>query len=193
MPPPKDKTAMTVPVPQQQSYYSAYNPLRAIYGNNPPGTATPPPPPPPTEQMNDLHPADTMASADQPSSPLSREKNRLTLRAYLTALLAIPSVLNSPILRSFLLSGPTRLTPAEEADARRRAQADAVREEGRRRFREEAERRVEGLREGLSLFKGDVLGQRGGLNKVFEVVRRVERVEDLPRAEASVVEWGRIA
>ncbi len=183
---------MTVPVQQQQSYYSAYNPLRAIYGANPSGTTTPPSAS--SSETPSLERTETEASIDQQSSsPLSREKNRLTLRAYLTALLAIPSVLNSPVLRSFLLSGPTTLSPAEQADAARRAQADAVREEGRKRFREEAERRVEGLREGLGMFKGDVLGKRGGLNKVFEVVRKVERVEDLPRAEASVLEWGRIS
>lgn len=72
-------------------------------------------------------------------------------------------------------------------------EADAVREEGRKRFREEAERRVEALREGLAQFKGEVLTSDGGLTKVFEVVRRVERVEDLPKAESSVLEWGRIS
>lgn len=68
-----------------------------------------------------------------------------------------------------------------------------MREEGRKRFREEAERRVEALREGLAQFKGDVLSTEGGVQKVFEVVRRVERVEDLPKAEHSVLEWGRIS
>lgn len=72
-------------------------------------------------------------------------------------------------------------------------EGDAVREEGRRRFREEAEKRIEALREGLAQFKGDMLAKEGGLKKVFEVVRRVERVEDLPKAESSVVEWGRIS
>ena len=70
---------------------------------------------------------------------------------------------------------------------------DAVREEGRKRFREEAEKRIDGLREGLAQFKGDVLSSDGGLKRVFEVVRRVERVQDLPKAEASVIEWGRIS
>jgi hypothetical protein len=85
------------------------------------------------------------------------------------------------------------LTPPEAVDCQRRLDADAVREEGRRRFREEAERRVETLREGLAQFKGDVLSREGGLKGVFEVVRRVERVQDLPKAEASVLEWGRIS
>lgn len=125
--------------------------------------------------------------------PLSRERNRLTLRAYLQSVLAIPEVANSPVIRSFLLSHPTVLTPPEAADIQRRLEADAVREEGRKRFREEAERRVEALREGLAQFKGDVLSREGGLKSVFDVVRQVEHVEDLPPAEKSVLEWGRIS
>lgn len=125
--------------------------------------------------------------------PLSREKNRLTLRAYLQSLLGMPEVANSPVMRSFLLSNPTTLTTGEMNDVQRRMEADAVREEGRRRFREEAERRVEKLREGLAQFKGDILTREGGLKSVFEVVRRVENVDDLPPAERSVLEWGRIS
>jgi hypothetical protein len=134
----------------------------------------------------------TTDTPEVPPTPLSREKNRLTLRAYLQSLLSYPFVINSPIVRSFLLSSPTTLTSPEQADCQRRLDADAVREEGRKRFRAEAEKRIEALREGLNQFKGDVLNE-GGLKKVFEVVRRVEKVEDLPKAEASVVEWGRIS
>lgn len=85
------------------------------------------------------------------------------------------------------------MTPAEAMDCQRRLEGDAVREEGRRRFREEAEKRIEALREGLAQFKGDVLSKEGGLKSVFDVVRRVDRVEDLPKAEASIIEWGRIS
>lgn len=187
-PPAKDKS-VTTSTPVQTQQYSYYNPLRMVYGNSPQpsGRASP-------------------ASGDSPNSatfppnsassapvPLSREKNRLTLRAYLQSIIAFPEVINSPVLRSFLLSGPIQLTPAESVDVQRRLDGDAVREEGRKRFREEAEKRIDGLREGLAQFKGDVLSSDGGLKRVFEVVRRVERVQDLPKAEASVIEWGRIS
>ncbi|WVO13112.1 hypothetical protein L204_100723 [Cryptococcus depauperatus] len=179
-PPPKDKSSTNASTPS--TGYSAYNPLRVWYGSNsPPGSA----------------------ASDEPESPnsttststisLLREKNRLTLRAYLNALLSMPFVVESPILRSFLLSGPMTLTPQEVVDCQRRLSADAVREEGRRRFKAEAEKRIEALREGLTQFKGDVLQKEGGLKNVFEVVKRVERVEHLPKAEASVLEWGRIS
>ena len=42
-------------------------------------------------------------------SRLAREKNRLTLRSYLHTLLSSTVFASSPVLRSFLLSGPTRL------------------------------------------------------------------------------------
>ena len=178
-PPPKDRSTVASPPPQSANQYSYYNPLRVIYGNGP---AEP-----------SLGPNGEPQSPVVPTTPLSREKNRLTIRAYLLNIMSYPYFLNSPILRSFLLSSPTTLTQSEALDSQRRLEADAVREEGRRRFREEAERRVEALREGLAQFKGDVLSKDGGLQKVFEVVRRVERVENLPRAEASVLEWGRIS
>ncbi|WVF70932.1 hypothetical protein IAT40_005727 [Kwoniella sp. CBS 6097] len=193
-PPAKDKTATAAAVvnPPPSAGYSAYNPLRMIYGSgtpdpgSPSGHATP-------STSSTAGPPDSPSSPATQTTPLSREKNRLTLRAYLQSILALPFVINSPILRSFLLSAPTTLTPPEAVDCQRRLEADAVREEGRRRFRLEAEKRIEALREGLAQFKGDVLSKEGGLKGVFEVVRRVEKVEDLPKAEASVLEWGRIS
>jgi hypothetical protein len=161
-----------------------------VYGNSPQpsGRASPSP----SSSTFDPSTPSSSQHLNQPV-PLSREKNRLTLRAYLQTIITIPDVVNSPVLRSFLLSGPTQLTPPEAADVQRRLDGDAVREEGRKRFREEAEKRIDALREGLSQFKGDVLSQEGGLKNVFEVVRRVERVQDLPKAEGSVLEWGRIS
>ncbi|WVQ97012.1 hypothetical protein IAU59_004122 [Kwoniella sp. CBS 9459] len=199
-PPPKDKTATAAAAvnPPASAGYSAYNPLRMIYGSGTPATGSPDPGSPsgyatPSTSYNAAGLPDSPSSPTTQTTPLSREKNRLTLRAYLQSILALPFVINSPILRSFLLSAPTALTPPEAVDCQRRLEGDAVREEGRRRFRLEAEKRIEALREGLAQFKGDVLSKEGGLKGVFEVVRRVERVEDLPKAEASVLEWGRIS
>ncbi|BEI87139.1 hypothetical protein CcaverHIS002_0704850 [Cutaneotrichosporon cavernicola] len=185
-PPAKDKTVTTA-APVQQAGYGYYNPLRMIYGS---GTATPTDPP--KSGTSSPRPSIDDSGLATPV-PLSREKNRLTLRAYLQNILSMPEVANSPIMRSFLLSSPITLTPSEMADVQRRTEADAVREEGRRRFREEAERRVEKLREGLAQFKGDILTREGGLMGVFEVVRKVEFVGDLPPAERAVLEWGRIS
>ena len=186
-PPAKDKTVTTV-APVQTQQYGYYNPLRMVYGNVPASPALGS-----TASFDPSNPSTPTSAHAALPVPLSREKNRLTLRAYLQTIITIPDVVNSPVLRSFLLSGPVQLSSLESADVQRRLDGDAVREEGRKRFREEAEKRIDALREGLSQFKGDVLSQEGGLKNVFEVVRRVERVQDLPKAEASVLEWGRIS
>lgn len=90
---------------------------------------------------------------------LSREKNRLTLRSYLHTLLSSSAFVSSPVLRSFLLSSPTRLTEEETADARRREEADRMREDGRMRFAKEITARVDGLRDTVRGVKGELLGK----------------------------------
>lgn len=95
----------------------------------------------------------------RPPPRLSREKNRLTLRAYLHTLLATPPFSSSPVLRSFLLSGPTRLSPLEQEDARRREEADRVREQGKKEFAREIGARVDSLREAVRTVKGEIVGR----------------------------------
>ena len=90
---------------------------------------------------------------------LSREKNRLTLRAYLHSLLAAPELASSPVLRSFLLSGPTKLSPDEVEDAQRREEADQLREDGRKRFAKEIAARVDGLRDAAKSVKGELFAK----------------------------------
>lgn len=109
------------------------------------------------------------SSETLPSSPvqqssgasfrLTREKNRLTLRAYLHSLMASSTLVSSPVLKSFLLSGPTHLSPEETEDARRREEADQKREEGRKRFAREIAGRVEGLRGAVRSVKGDIMAK----------------------------------
>ena len=78
-------------------------------------------------------------------------------------------IANSPVLKSFLLSGPTVLTGEEKEDAVRREEADAVREDGRKRFAKEIAGRVEGLREAVKSVKGDIMG-KGVLCDVYQVL-----------------------
>ena len=95
----------------------------------------------------------------QQASRLSREKNRLTLRSYLHTLLSSSTFASSPVLRSFLFSSPTKLTDEETADARRREEADQMREDGRMRFAKEITARVDGLRDTVRGVKGELLGK----------------------------------
>lgn len=63
------------------------------------------------------------------------------------------------MLKSFLISGHTQLTPIELDDARRREDADRMREDGRKKFAKEIAGRVEGLREAVKSVRGDIMGK----------------------------------
>lgn len=51
------------------------------------------------------------------------------------------------------------MSPEELDDARRREEADMVREDGRKRFAREIAARVDGLREAVKSVKGDIMGK----------------------------------
>ncbi|TFY80348.1 hypothetical protein EWM64_g3666 [Hericium alpestre] len=170
-PPPKDRTCV----------------------NAPPSTPLSPTPSrsDPSNSADSLPISPSMSSNIIPSR-LSREKNRLTLRAYLHALLNIPTIASSPVLQSFLLSGPTRLTQEELEDAQRREEADRVREEGRQHFAKEVANRVDTLRDTIKSVKGEIMG-KDGLTHMFSVIKTTDNVRDLPPEFQGVLEWARIS
>ncbi|EKM59516.1 uncharacterized protein PHACADRAFT_250075 [Phanerochaete carnosa HHB-10118-sp] len=125
-------------------------------------------------------------------SRLAREKNRLTLRSYLHILLSSSAFVSSPVLKSFLLSGPTHLSEEELEDARRREEADHMREDGRIRFAKEITQRVDGLRDAVRSVKGELLG-KDGLTRVFATIKHTPDIRDLPPNYKAVIEWARIS
>ncbi|KAJ3741102.1 hypothetical protein DFH05DRAFT_1403872 [Lentinula detonsa] len=142
--------------------------------------------------------------SNQTSNPsrLAREKNRLTLRAYLNSLLTSPTIASSPVLKSFLLSDPTTLSQEEIEDAQWREEADRMREEGRKKFAREIASRVESLRGAVKDMKGDIMGQgefsffylkQNGLTNIFAVIKETPNVRDLPPNFRAVLEWARIS
>ncbi|KAF8607628.1 hypothetical protein BDV93DRAFT_536552 [Ceratobasidium sp. AG-I] len=189
-PPPKDRSQVVVSTPTN----SGFSIRNYLYGSTPSasasasGSASPVP-------TNDS--AETLGSPTTPSSrqsqSLSREKNRLTLRGYLNGLLSHSSaVASSPVLRSFLLSDPIRLTEEERHDAERREEADRVREEGKKKFAEEIASRVEALRGAVRGVRGDMMGA-DGLSRVFGTIKTTPNVRDLPPDYKAVLEWARIS
>ena len=88
----------------------------------------------------------------------------MTLRAYLRTLISTSVTAQSPVLLSFLLSGPTTLSQNEVEDAQRREEADRTREDGRKRFAKEIATRVDGLREAVQSVKGDIMGKGGEIS-----------------------------
>ena len=113
------------------------------------------------------------------------------------------------MLRSFLLSGPTTLSPEEVEDARRREESDQIRDEGRKRFAKEVASRIDVLREAIKTVKGDIMGKGkdynrrtvhrfikavvDGLTTIFATIKVTPNMTDLPPNYLSVIEWGRIS
>lgn len=146
-------------------------------------------------------------------SRMAREKNRLTLRSYLHSLLSSSAIASSPVLKSFLLSGPTTLNPEEQDDVRRREEADRVRDAGRRQFAKEIADRVDSLRDAVKSVKGDLMGKGlslylpfhkfvirslseiiiDGLTHVFAIIKVNSHINQLPSNYKAVVEWARIS
>ncbi|KAF7324256.1 PX-domain-containing protein [Mycena sanguinolenta] len=103
------------------------------------------------------------------------EKNRLTLRAYLHSLLASYTIASSPVLKSFLLSGPDNSSGAR-----------------RKHFAKEIASRVDGLRDAVKSVKGDIMG-KDGLTQIFATVKVTPNVRDLPSNYKAVLEWARMS
>lgn len=158
-PPPKDRSQVVVSTPTN----SAFSIRSYLYGATPTASASA------SGSQSPVHANDSAETLGSPTTPasmqsqsLSREKNRLTLRGYLNSLLSHSSaVASSPVLRSFLLSDPIRLTEEERRDAERREEADRVREEGKKKFSEEIAARVEALRGAVRGVRGDMMGAGG--------------------------------
>ncbi|KAG8721485.1 hypothetical protein FRC08_012618 [Ceratobasidium sp. 394] len=185
-PPQKDRSQVVVNGANPSFSIRSY-----LYGSTTPTSPAGPSTPVPTNDSVESIGSPTSIST-QPQS-LSREKNRLTLRGYLHGLLSHSSAIaSSPVLRSFLLSGPIRLTDEERRDAERREEADRVREEGKKKFAEEVAARVEVLRGAVRGVRGDMMGA-DGLSRIFATIKTTPDVRKLPQDYQAVLEWARIS
>ena len=86
------------------------------------------------------------------------EKNRQNLRAYLRSLLSIREVARSKMMRFFLTDSPISLNEDEKRDMAKRQELDLIRDEQKKRFNEEAEKRAKELEQYVSEFKKEVIG-----------------------------------
>ncbi|KAJ8099995.1 hypothetical protein POJ06DRAFT_255126 [Lipomyces tetrasporus] len=125
---------------------------------------------------------------------LPGELQRLSLRAFLRSLVAIPSVAESEIFRKFLTDRSfhlSDLTLAEITDIRLRKDADAVRLEEQFKFFQIATQRARELDKYMAEFKKDLI-QRDGLSKFFLEIREKGKLADLAPQYQKFVEWARI-
>lgn len=123
---------------------------------------------------------------------LARERNRLTLRAYLRRFLSNPTLASSDAFQSFLMESPIQLNALEQRDVEIREEMDRIREQEAKSFRSEVDERVAELEGYIREFREELV-ERNGLSGVFGTIRTTKNVEDLPIRYRKVMEWARIA
>ena len=95
------------------------------------------------------------------SSHVPREKQRLTLRAFLRQVIKDKRLVKSQHLIDFLLHAPIqRLSKEEESDIQRRLEMDRLRLEEQKKFVEESRKRARELEQWLRGFKSDLIRNR---------------------------------
>ncbi|SCZ88744.1 BZ3500_MvSof-1268-A1-R1_Chr10-3g03075 [Microbotryum saponariae] len=157
------------------------------------GGGTPPSNNSPRQSIDESSSAHMSAPVKLRNIPsLARERNRLTLRAYLRSLLNNPVLAATGAFQSFLVESPIELSPMEMRDVELREEMDRIREEEARSFRSEVDERVAELEAYLRTFR-EHLVQSDGLSRVFATIRRTEKVENLPVEYRKVLEWARIS
>lgn len=122
---------------------------------------------------------------------LPRERQRLTLRVYLRALLKDPAVAQSDLLKDFLTDSPTRLDAVDRSDVHHREQADAIRRQEQETFQRYLQQSAQELEGHLDVFKKELV-QEGGVARLFAVFRDCAKVEDMPPDYQRVASWARI-
>lgn len=122
---------------------------------------------------------------------LWRETLRISLRAYLRALLADPQVAKSKTIRSFLSRDPMVMSEAELADEKQRKEMDVARIEEQKKFFQIAQKRARELDVYMEGFRRDIV-ERNGLTRLFAEIRRADKLENLSENYKKFAEWLRI-
>lgn len=107
-------------------------------------------------------------------------------------LLALPNVASSDTMRNFLTTNTTTLSPAEQSSMHTRESLDRARDASTKQFKTEVNRRVQELQSHLQAFKRELMEPQG-LSTIFQTIRTVSNIEDLPERYRKLIEWGRIS
>ncbi|KAF8472542.1 hypothetical protein BDZ91DRAFT_715245 [Kalaharituber pfeilii] len=122
---------------------------------------------------------------------LWRETQRISLRAYLRALLSDRQIAQSKALRSFLLNDPVTLSDMELADVAKRKERDTARVAEQKNFFEIAQQRARELDIYMESFRRDIV-ENNGLTKLFAEIRKADKLENLAPNYRKFAEWLRI-
>lgn len=130
-------------------------------------------------------------SRDSEKSHAFREKDRLSLRAFLHRVAIHPRLADSDVFLEFLRADPIQVNEEERNDMENRKRIDRIRLEEEKKFKVEVDKQVEQLNEQLENLKKQVLAP-GGLTEMFNAIKTSERIQDLPSSLQTAFEWGKI-
>lgn len=133
------------------------------------------------------------ATNSQPAIKLIREKQRLSFRAYLRGLIAIPSIAKSQTLLEFLFRDQIRgkLTEEQQDDIARRRMMDIKRVEDQLEFLRLATARARDLEVHLTDFKQELM-EPNGLQNIFMEIHTKATIQDLSPRFRLFLEWASV-
>ncbi|KAJ2955766.1 hypothetical protein NQZ79_g8289 [Umbelopsis isabellina] len=130
-------------------------------------------------------------SRDSENSHAFREKDRLSLRAFLHRVAIHPRLADSDVFLEFLRADPIQVNEEERNDMENRKRIDKIRLEEEKKFKVEVDKQVEQLNEQLETLKKQVIAP-GGLTEMFNDIKTSESIQDLPSSLQTAFEWGKI-
>ncbi|EPS41000.1 hypothetical protein H072_5115 [Dactylellina haptotyla CBS 200.50] len=125
------------------------------------------------------------------STPLWREDQRVSLRAYIRNLLKNPDVASSTTIKMFLTDSPIKLNKEEEADEQKRKTADKLRVDEQMRFFEIARDRARELDIYMDGFRREIV-EANGLSNLFAEIKERNHISELSPNYQKFAEWARI-
>ncbi|KAI0600182.1 PX-domain-containing protein [Biscogniauxia sp. FL1348] len=139
---------------------------------------------------------DNLSSPTNPSpkfenTVLSRENQRISLRAFLRYLLHNPQIAQTKAMRDFLSRDPITPTDEDVEDIFRRKAVDEKRVEEQKQFYEIARQRAAELDVYMEQFRQDIV-ERNGLTMLFQEIKDKSTIQDLSLQYQKFAEWLRI-
>lgn len=170
----------------QQQFSNLSVNTKAFFSKNPLSSSPPSPRP---NQSNSNNSSTSPKPAQQPVK-LVREKQRLSFRAYLRGLIAIPAIAKSQTLLEFLFRDQIRggLTKEQQDDIAQRRLMDTKRVEDQLEFLRLATARARELESHLTEFKQDLM-EPNGLQNIFMEIHTKPTIEELSPRFQLFLEW----
>ncbi|KAI8084991.1 uncharacterized protein BX664DRAFT_300647 [Halteromyces radiatus] len=147
--------------------------------------------PPVPSKAHDASYESQQTKDDEKEQVLYREKDRILLRVFLHEIANHSRLAKSDIFETFLTSNTIELTEKEKLDVEQRLAMDQRRLDEETRFREQVDAQMDQLNDLLGMLKKQIV-RPGGLLEIFDIIKKTDKIQDLPDSLRKAFEWGRI-